>query len=343
MSWYYAENGERKGPVNDGAFNALLKSKVITASTLVWEEGMIQWRPYGELAREAAPPAPMSEEIQEWVEDPQRLENAARAVKLSVNDCIHRAWHLHRRHFLQSLGATLLAYTLIAFAQLLPVLGAVAGFLVNGPLMAGLFWFFLQLIRTGEAPLSELFAGFQRCFLQLFLCSFITGMVVAFCFAPAAQQLGLVEVLEKGAELKLTPTSVALVVAGGIAALHFTIIWIFALPLIIDKELNFLEALRLSRRVATRHWGRLFLLFPAGGLLVGVVAIVCLFSVVLLNQALKGVVPTPLLLAIEALFSLGAFLGVFALLPVFFAALMHAYEDLFGMRQEAREPARREP
>lgn len=52
MSWHYAENEEKKGPVTDEEFEQLAKNGVISADTLVWQAGMNDWRPYQEVQAE---------------------------------------------------------------------------------------------------------------------------------------------------------------------------------------------------------------------------------------------------------------------------------------------------
>ena len=61
MSWYYAEAGESRGPVTDAELSELVRSGAIRQETLVWREGMAEWRPYGQVqgaapARSEAPP-----------------------------------------------------------------------------------------------------------------------------------------------------------------------------------------------------------------------------------------------------------------------------------------------
>lgn len=46
MSWYYAENNERRGPIEDAAFESLVATGTITPDTLVWREGFAEWVPY---------------------------------------------------------------------------------------------------------------------------------------------------------------------------------------------------------------------------------------------------------------------------------------------------------
>ena len=49
MSWYHAENNERRGPIDETSFNSLVSAGTIGPATLVWREGMPAWVPYAEL------------------------------------------------------------------------------------------------------------------------------------------------------------------------------------------------------------------------------------------------------------------------------------------------------
>jgi uncharacterized membrane protein YhaH (DUF805 family) len=42
-SWFYAQNGERQGPVNENEAQQLVQAGTIGADTLVWTEGMQDW------------------------------------------------------------------------------------------------------------------------------------------------------------------------------------------------------------------------------------------------------------------------------------------------------------
>ena len=50
MQWYYAINGERRGPVTQSEFEKLAADGGITASTLVWHQGLANWAPYASVA-----------------------------------------------------------------------------------------------------------------------------------------------------------------------------------------------------------------------------------------------------------------------------------------------------
>jgi uncharacterized RDD family membrane protein YckC len=62
MKWYYVENGNRTGPVEETEFAQLLPGGKLTGDTLVWHEGMANWEPFSAVcppafaAMLAAPP-----------------------------------------------------------------------------------------------------------------------------------------------------------------------------------------------------------------------------------------------------------------------------------------------
>lgn len=61
MPWYYAQNGQQRGPVELTDLQGLLTSGQLTGQDLVWTEGMPQWQPAAsvpEVMPPAAAPAP---------------------------------------------------------------------------------------------------------------------------------------------------------------------------------------------------------------------------------------------------------------------------------------------
>jgi hypothetical protein len=43
--WYYTVNNQPVGPIDEGKLSQLLASHTINANTLVWKEGMAEWKP----------------------------------------------------------------------------------------------------------------------------------------------------------------------------------------------------------------------------------------------------------------------------------------------------------
>jgi uncharacterized RDD family membrane protein YckC len=45
MNWFYAENGQQKGPVSDSDLASLAENGALRAETLLWREGLPDWQP----------------------------------------------------------------------------------------------------------------------------------------------------------------------------------------------------------------------------------------------------------------------------------------------------------
>jgi uncharacterized membrane protein len=87
--------------------------------------------------------------------------------------------------------------------------------------------------------------------------------------------------------------------AGVIALIYLGVSWMFAFPLVSDKQLPFWAAMQLSRRVVARHWWMTLWLGIVAGVLAGAGLIACC-------------------------------LGVLVSAPVAFAMLAHHYQKVFG-------------
>ena len=55
MPWYYAHQGQRIGPVSDEEIARLAKDNVVTPSTLVWRDGMAEWKSWESMVTSALP------------------------------------------------------------------------------------------------------------------------------------------------------------------------------------------------------------------------------------------------------------------------------------------------
>ncbi len=49
MKWHYAEEGRTEGPVTDEQIKQLKLDGRLTADSLVWCDGMVDWKPYGQV------------------------------------------------------------------------------------------------------------------------------------------------------------------------------------------------------------------------------------------------------------------------------------------------------
>ncbi len=84
MNWYYVENGERVGPVSESTLDILAKAGTVTAETLVWQEGMKEWAPFGKARASApAPPSPAGPSPS----DPPKPDAAGSAAAIPCSLC----------------------------------------------------------------------------------------------------------------------------------------------------------------------------------------------------------------------------------------------------------------
>jgi GYF domain 2 len=58
MNWFYSVNGQQSGPVSDSQLDELLQSGKINSNTLVWHDGMTDWKPFGTVRPLTPPPLP---------------------------------------------------------------------------------------------------------------------------------------------------------------------------------------------------------------------------------------------------------------------------------------------
>ncbi len=330
MKWYYAIGNERLGPVEDDEWQKLVDSGQIQPDTLVWHEGMTDWMAYSELLPKVAP-APTAEEITASIseEDPEALVESIRQRDYQVNviDCLSRAIALLKSRFWVCASTTFLLYLVMAVAGMIPCLGIFASMVVNGPVIGGLYWFYLTMIREGDATIADGFAGFNREFVQLMLCTVVSSLVMAVFFIP----FGVLVATSGGQPTDVMPSLPIIIsyIVAIVAALYFGIAWLFAPALIIDKRFRFWPAMEVSRRVVNMHWFRVFALPLVVGLVMVGIVLVFVVIIAALGAAGDSAGAAASGLAMALMFG-GLIVGVFFVMPLFFAAITYAYEGIFG-------------
>ena len=189
-----------------------------------------------------------------------------RRPSIDIGSALSRGWALVSSNLMVLAGATVLGWLVTVGLAFVPILGWIVGFVLLG----GLDYMFLRRIRGEEVQIGDVFAGFNLALLNLTMA-------------------GLVKWL-------LTMIGLGLCIVPGI---YLAVGYVFALPLAIDKKMEFWTAMEVSRRVVHEHWWSMFAL------------VIVLALVVFAGFLLCGV-------------------GVVISIPVASAALMYVYEDLFG-------------
>jgi hypothetical protein len=189
-----------------------------------------------------------------------------RHASIDISNALSRGWALVRDNMAVLVGATVLGWLITVGLAAVPILGWIVGFV----LVAGLDLMFLRRIRGEDVQIGDVFAGFNIALLDLTMA-------------------GLVKWL-------LTTIGLVLCILPGI---YLAVGYVFALPLVIDKKMDFWTAMEVSRRVVHEQWWSTF-------------ALVIVLALVALSGFLLCVI------------------GAAITIPVASAALMYVYEDLFG-------------
>jgi len=202
-------------------------------------------------------------------------EYLRRGVGIDVGSAISRGWALVRDNLGLFVGATLLSWLISIGLAFVPIVGWVVGVVMLG----SLDYMFLRRIRGEHVQVGDVFAGFNIAFLHLAMAGLVKWMLTS---------IGLILCILPG--------------------IYLAVGYVFALPLVIDKKLEFWPAMEVSRRVVHHHWWSVFGLVIVLALLAFAGCLVC-------------------------------FVGLLISVPVSSAALMYVYEDLFGTPPPIAPPA----
>jgi uncharacterized membrane protein len=202
------------------------------------------------------------------VDTPEAIAAAflSRHATVDISSALSRGWELLKNNMGVFVGATVLAWLVAC----VPIIGWLLGFV----LVASVDYMFLRRIRGEAVQVGDVFSGFNLAFLNLVMAGIVKAVLISVGFI--------------------------LCVLPGI---YLGVGYVFALPLVLDKKMEFWPAMEVSRRVVHEHWWSVFAL-------VIVLAIVACAGVIL------------------------CIVGLVITVPLASAALMYVYEDLFGERKE---------
>ena len=295
-------DGKEYGPISAEQLRAWITEGRVNGQTRILVEGTLEWKTVADLPEFAGsvPNAPGSGES--FAAPPTSGQPTLSSGDILVTDysldiggCLTRAWELLKQHFWPIVGINTLVMIIIsAVNQLIGLIStpaindmierravtisgialisltSVLGAPVYSVFFGGLFRYFVKLIRGEEAGIADAFSGFTRGIGSLILVGFVSSLLAGigyvFCILPG---------------------------------LYLQIGWIFSVPLIVDKQLGFWDAMELSRRMVTKHWFVVFGLTLLAGLVSILGAIACC-------------------------------IGMLVTLPLGSLALLCAYEDIFG-------------
>ncbi len=319
---YRIIGGDRKeyGPVSGDDLRRWLAEGRLNAQSQAQAEGTAEWKPltafseFADALRAQAGSAPSPGA-------PPPLSGAAwgqqiltREAGLRLGRCFSGSLRLLFGNFGLVLGASSIVWA-ASLLQLVPLADLVYKVLW-GAVYGGFYVLLLKRIRGQSTALTEVFGGFKSGFGQLVLAGFISsllgGIGFLFCILPG---------------------------------IYLTVAWVFCVPLVADKGLEFWPAMELSRKVVSRVWFQVFGLLLVAFLPMVIVSLVVIVKMMLMVVPVVQHIVTSwpadparvkeMVLPIQqAALELGWLARVVFLfnLPFGAGALMHAYEDLFGTR-----------
>ena len=249
------------------------------------------------------------------------VEVLACEPELKIGECLAAGWSFLGANAGFMFGAVLLTWlTNLPFVILsvtVPLLGPLVMACFYGIIFGGFYTACLRRMRGDAVSPAEIYCGFKTAFAQLLL----TGLVSILLVQISACCL-------------LLP------------AIYLSVAWAFALPLVVDKRMQFWPALELSRKVVTRVWFEAFILMVIAFLPMAVFQIynvihTGMYFLGLYDQANHDLQQLAQLLQSQAgeikkmTFKM-TFIGQGVLLLNLFyvgGVLMRAYENLFGPKK----------
>jgi hypothetical protein len=264
-------DGREYGPVTADQLRQWIRDGRANAQTKAQAEGATDWKTLAELpefadalgsARPTTPPVVNAVDAEALA-----AQILARDYRIEIGRCISRGWELVKNDFWMFVGASFIGGLIASGAGIGPL-----GLIIGGPMMGGLYALYLKKIRGQPATFGDAFIGFTAAFVPLMLTKIVATLLTV---------LGFVLCILPG--------------------IYLLVAWVFAVPLVMDKRIDFWQAMELSRKVVSKHWWVMF------GFLI-VCALVMLLGVLV------------------------CCVGVLVATPVIQAALMYAYEDIFGVK-----------
>ena len=226
---------------------------------------------------------------------------------LRVSEALSHGWHSYRQDSWRITGIIILVFLAQALLNSIPVAGAILSFLLNGPILGGIYFFCRQSLHAQSKGLTDVTTTMKERFLPCFLATTVSSLLA---FGPFL--LGVIPALalfsssgvgmEKIMEHPKLLLGMALPVLGGTLGMIYLLVgWSLAVPLAACSSTDFWEALKLSWRGVRQNLGAYLRLLLVLGL-INFLGLLCLV------------------------------VGLFVTIPLSFLVTMAAYDQIFQVR-----------
>jgi len=310
-------DGKEYGPIDLTTLQQWAREGRVAGSTQVWDSRTGNWQPAAQIAELAtafvAPPpapaatAPAAESATAPAPGVELADQVLqRGYTVAFGDWLRQGWDFFKANMGFALGACWIVFGLSFGASaigMIPCFGAVAQLAFNvvvQPVLIGGVWYVLLQRRRGQpATVGSVFDGFKLFFAQSILVNLIMALIILATVIPGAVVAGI-----GGVALKSQEVIGGLLIAVGmllalVPVFYLSICYAFAMPLVVDRRMQFWPALETSRRVVARHWFAVF----AYSLMVGLLSLLGLLACIV---------------------------GIIFTLPMCFCMFVVAYDNIFG-------------
>jgi hypothetical protein len=321
MSEYVIIGGDGKeyGPVSTGEVGEWVQGGRANGDSKIKKVGTEEWgrlRDFQEFSSFLSPATPPSKLPPQQSSQQPNYPGAApaptadqlmaelqgRPHTFSIGDCFSIGWRLTMDNFGLLLLTVICLIGLSTAAALVPF----GQLIVAGPLMGGTYYIFLKRLRGEPARVGDMFDGFNRSFLPLFLVYLFMTLILFAAAIPMGIAIfvgffvGIAEATASGAPPVLTFLVIGLVCLFSML-LMITLggMLTFSVPLAMDRGMDASEAFAATWRVTKHCWGK------------------CLGLMIVLS-----------LVGIAGFLALC--FGMLVTMPLTFAMIAVAYEQLFG-------------
>jgi len=299
------------GPVSTDQIRQWIREGRAGAQTSVLAEGAAEWQPLGalsefadELAAKAATPPVAGFSAPAGLPD----DLLSRDYDLDIGACISRGWNLLSTKFGIVFGGCAI-YLLIQMGMsvlgnipLVGIIVSIASLIVAGPLTGGAYYLVLKCIRGQTAEVGDVFAGFRLAFGHLLAGYLVPALFTCLSALPGAG-LMTYAIITMAQQNMADALNLVLATVGAVVALipvtYLGVSWMFTLPLVVDKGVDFWTAMGASRKMVGKHFW----------LVLGLVIVIGFIN-------MAGV--------------LACCIGLFFSIPLVFSAFMYAYETIFS-------------
>ena len=242
-------DGKTYGPVPPSEIERWIREGRADAKTKVRREGEEEWRELGALddffPKTAALPPTLGRSA-----GPRHFVIQG---GLGIRACLSAAWRSYRQDPWRITGVVVLTFLAQLLMNNIPVAGLFLAFLLNGPILGGLYYFCRQALHGSATGAGDVTRTARERFLPCFLATTVSNLLAFGPFLlgliPAAALAAGLETLDPAKLMERPGLAVAMVLpllGGGLAMLYLLLLWSLAVPLAACSSMDFWEALKTS-------------------------------------------------------------------------------------------------